>query len=201
MANRFEITKEMMENADSYMPIVMKEGISASVARACVRDTADIHPLLSKQEDENDYNVPPMYGEDTGAKARIMLTILMSYYLKVWDRDKSFMCEDGEYDAVMESHIMNQIERFKATDCREKAFDILSDYKELEKYVNCAIYSVLREKNDTVRRLMEALGAVGAADNLSEILEKIKGLQDEISEENARQERIIDGEDDADDES
>lgn len=201
MANRFEVTKEMMENADSYMPIVMKEGISASVARACVRDTADIHPLLSKEEDENDYNVPPMYGEDTGAKARIMLTILMSYYLKVWDRDKSFMCEDGEYDAVMESHIMNQIERFKATDLREKAFDILSDYKELEKYVNCAIYSVLREKNDPVLRMMEALGAVGAADNLSEILEKIKGLQDEISEENARQERIIDGEDDADDES
>jgi hypothetical protein len=201
MANRFEVTKEMMENADSYMPIVMKEGISASVARACVRDTGDIHPLLSKEEDENDYNVPPMYGEDTGAKARIMLTILMSYYLKVWDRDKSFMCEDGEYDAVMESHIMNQIERFKATDCREKAFDILSDYKELEKYVNCAIYSVLREKNDPVRRLMEALGAVGSAESLSEILEKIKGLQDEISEENARQERIIDGEDDADDES
>jgi hypothetical protein len=201
MANRFEVTKEMMENADSYMPIVMKEGISASVARACVRDTGDIHPLLSREEDENDYNVPPMYGEDTGAKARIMLTILMSYYLKVWDRDKSFMCEDGEYDAVMESHIMNQIERFKATDCREKAFDILSDYKELEKYVNCAIYSVLREKNDPVRRLMEALGAVGSAESLSEILEKIKGLQDEISEENARQERIIDGEDDADDES
>lgn len=198
MANRFEITKEMMENADSYMPIVMKEGISASVARACVRDTADIHPLLSKAEDENDYNVPPMYGEDTGAKARIMLTVLMSYYLKVWDRDKSFMCEDEEYDAVMESHIMNQIERFKATECREKAFDILSDYKELEKYVNCAIYSVLREKNDPVRRMMEALGAVGSAENLSEILEKIKGLQDEISEENARQERIIDGEDDSD---
>lgn len=201
MANRFEVTKEMMENADSYMPIVMKEGISASVARACVRDTGDIHPLLSREEDENDYNVPPMYGEDTGAKARIMLTILMSYYLKVWDRDKSFMCEDGEYDAVMESHIMNQIERFKATDCREKAFDILSDYKELEKYVNCAIYSVLREKNDPVRRMMESLGAVGAADNLSEILEKIKDLKDEISEESDRQERIIDGEDDADDES
>ena len=195
MANKFEITKDIMKDANTYMSIALKDVIAMGKARECVRKVSKIRPIGEDEaESANEYGVAPIYCEDTAAKARVMMTCLMAYYLKVWGEDTPIMCDIHDYDDWGGAHVLNQIERFKSGEYREKAFDILSDYREMEKYLNAAIYAVLRELNDPAKRIIEAIGAMGSVDWMKETIGKIEEVEKGIKEEQERQERIINGE-------
>lgn len=193
MENRFELTKEIMGKAETYVPIAMKEMIASDSARACIKPTNLIHPH-DMSATELTYGLQPVYCESPSAKARIMMTILMVFYLKEWDDSHQLMSDAEEYDKIASSHIINQIERYKSGEYREKAFDILSDFKETERYLNSAIYSVLRELNDPVKRFMEAMGDISSYEGIQRTLDSIKQSQEKIEEERERQEQIINGE-------
>ena len=90
--------------------------------------------------------------------------------------------------------MLNQLERFKAGEYREKAFDLLADYKEMEKYLNSAIYAVLREMNDPVQRTIKVLSHFASAENIEDAKNKVGALQAAIEKEKERQERIMRGE-------
>lgn len=195
MENRFEVTREMIEKAKTYIPISMKEFIAADVARLCTKQTKMIHSHLDTDEADDIYNMSPVYCENVSTKSRILMTILMVFYLGVWSDESPMLCTIDDYDEMAGAHVMNQIERFKTTpDLREKVFDLIGDYKEMEKYMNSAIYSVLREMNDPVTRYMKALGEIGSSEGLAKVLEEIQKSQDGIIQERERQERIIRGE-------
>ena len=203
MGEKFKITQETMASADTYITIATKELIASTMARACVKPTYMIHSFEEKDETYYDgaYGLAPAYGESPSSKARVMMTILNVYYLHIWQDDRPLMCSQDEYDACDGAHILNQIERMKSGEYREKAFDILADYREMEKYLNSAIYSVLRELNDPVKRFMEAIGAIGSIDGIQAALDSIQESKEGIAAENERQERIIHGEDEGSDES
>lgn len=195
MENRFEVTREMMEKAKTYIPIAMKEMIASDVARGCIKQTKLIrNHEEAKQEQDDMYELSPVYCESSSTKARILMTILMVFYLEAWGDDSPMLCSVEDYDKVASAHVLNQIERFKTTDLREKAFDLLGDYREMEKYLNSAIYSVLREMNDPVTRFMRAMGEIGSVEGINNALEAIKEAQDGIIKEGQRQVRIIRGE-------
>ena len=193
MANEFTITKEIMANAKTYIPIAMKEMIASEMARACVKETYKVRPHADKTPYAGDYGLAPNWCESVSSKARVMMTILLSQYLRVWGDDAAFLCDIGEYDQWAEAHILNQIERFKGSEYREKAFDILSDYREMEKYLNSAVYSVLRELNDPVTRFMSAIGEITSAEGVQKAMDAIKEAQEGISDEMKRQNEIIHG--------
>ena len=195
MESRFEVTREMMEKAQTYIPIAMKEFIASDVARACIKRTKLIHNHeIEEESEDNPYGISPVYCESSSTKARVLMTILMVFYLEAWSDDTPMLCALDDYDKVASAHVLNQIERYKTTDLREKAFDLISDYREMEKYLNSAIYSVLREVNDPIARLIEALGQMGSEEGLEKALETIQETQEEIGKERERQERIIRGE-------
>ena len=193
MENRFEITPEIMENAETYMPIVLKERIAHELAEACATEKF-------RSEEEQVYGLPPVCCESTLNKSRVLLTILLVFYLKVWDESKEMPCSVEDYDKFMSSHPINQIERFKGTAYREKAFDLLADFRDMEKRLNAATYAYVRAKNDPATRLLVALGEIGSAEGIQKAIDIIHDSQDGIAEEIKRQERIINGEegDDAD---
>lgn len=197
MGETFKITHDMMQKADTYIPIAEKELIAATVARACVKRTNQIHAYDEKDEDffDGDYALSPAWCESPSSKARILMTILNSYYLHIWDDKHELMCSTDEYDLYAEAHILNQIERYKTGEFREKAFDMMADYREMEKYLNSAIYSVLRELNDPVKRFLEAMGTMGSQEGIQAALDSIQQSQAEIAKEKDRQEAIIHGED------
>ena len=194
MENKFEITKEIMANADTYMPLALKELISISKARECVKETNYIQPMGVDTQFKGEYGMGPMYCESPSTKARILMTCLMVFYLKVWPDSTDMICSLDDYDAWSKAHVLNQIERFKSTEYREKAFDIISDYREMERHLNSAIYSVLRELNDPVKRFMEAFGAMGSIEGIQEAVKSIEEAKDGIEAERERQESIINGE-------
>ena len=194
MENKFEITKEIMANADTYMPLALKELISISKARECVKETNYIQSMGVDTQFKGEYGMGPMYCESPSTKARILMTCLMVFYLKVWPDSTDMICSLDDYDAWSKAHVLNQIERFKSTEYREKAFDIISDYREMERHLNSAIYSVLRELNDPVKRFMEAFGAMGSIEGIQEAVKSIEEAKDGIEAERERQESIINGE-------
>lgn len=197
MGETFKITHDMMRQADTYIPIAEKELIAATVARGCVKPTQMIHAYDEKDEDyfNGEYALSPAWCESPSSKARVMMTILNSYYLHIWDDKHALLCGTDEYDQYAGAHILNQIERYKTGEFREKAFDLMADYREMEKYLNSAIYSVLRELNDPVRRFLEAMGTMGSQDGIQAALDSIQQSQAGIAKEQERQEAIIHGED------
>lgn len=194
MADEFKITEATMAQADTYIPLVMKEAIANDMARACVKRTDLIRPFGDKAETDGEYGVSPVYCESPGSKARVMMTVLMVLYLHIWDEDTPYLCEVSAYDQWAGAHVLNQLERFKAGAHREKAFDILADYREMEKCLNSAIYAVLRELNDPVKRFMEALGTMASAEGIQSAIETIREAEAGIEAERKRQEGIIHGE-------
>lgn len=194
MGEDCKITQEIMRGANTYIPIAMKELIASDLARACIKGTYMVRPHEETAEFNSEYGLSPVYCESASTKARILMTILMSLYLKVWGEDAEFLCDPEEYDKWAGAHVLNQIERFKSGELREKAFDLLADYREMEKYLNSAIYAVLRELNDPAKRFMEAIGQIGSMEGIQAALDSIKESQEGIDAENARQEQIIHGE-------
>ena len=195
MGEAFKITHDMMAKADTYIPVAEKELIAATAARACIKRTNQIHAYDEKDETffNGEYALAPMYCESPSSKARILLTVLNVYYLHIWDDKHKLMCDTDEFDEFSKAHILNQIERYKAGEYREKAFDLTADYRETEKYLNSAIYSVLREMNDPVRRFMEAVGTMGSQEYVQAALDNIQQSKDGIEKEKKRQEAIMHG--------
>ena len=197
MENRFEVTDEIMEKAETYMPILLKERIVTDTAWACVREVKVLYKDEEKAKEsakaDASLGLSPIMCESSLNKSRVMLTILMAFYLKVWDASVSLLCSVDDYDAYMGAHVLNQLERYKNTKYREKVFDILADYKDVEKRLNSAIYSLLREANDPARRLIVAMTTLDTPKNLSEALEVLRQAQEGILAENIRQDQIIRG--------
>jgi|GEM_PF-1988803 len=191
MGEKFKITPEIMKNANTYISIGMKELIASDLARACVKETYKIKNHEDNSQYQSDYGLSPMYCESPSSKARVMMTVLMSFYLNLWGDDKAFLCDISEYDDLASAHVLNQIERFKSGEYREKAFDLLADYKETEKYLNSAIYSVLRELNDPAKRIMDALGNMASAEMMQNTLNQIQEYQAGIKEEIEKQRTIM----------
>lgn len=193
MADEFRITKEIMQNATTYIPIALKELIASTLARGCVRETGAIRPEDMEIEPDM-FGLEPVYCESTLNKARSMMGILLAFYLKLRSDDDSIMCDIDVYDQWAGAHVLNQIERYKAGDMREKAFDLLSDYREMEKMLNSAIYSVLREMNDPVKRLVHSVGAMSNEEALKNAIEMMEQASGGIKDEKERQDKIINGE-------
>lgn len=191
MGEKFKITPEIMKNTNTYISIAMKELIASDLARACVKETYKIKSHEDNSQYQSDYGLSPMYCESPSSKARVMMTVLMSFYLNLWGDDKAFLCDISEYDDLASAHVLNQIERFKSGEYREKAFDLLADYKETEKYLNSAIYSVLRELNDPAKRILDALGNMASAEMMQNTLNQIQEYQAGIKEEIEKQRTIM----------
>lgn len=194
MADEFRITESMMADADTYLSPAMKEAIADNVARECIRPVYTIHPFGEKEDRKGEYGVSPVFCESAMNKSRVLMSVLMIHYLHAWSDGRGYLCDFDDYDFCAQSHVLNQLERFKAGKFREKAFDLLSDYKETEKYLNGAIYAVLREMNDPVRRFVEALGTMASAEWMESMKESIRDSAEGIEREKERQERIIRGE-------
>ena len=194
MADEFKLTKEIMENADTYIPVITKELLANVIARSCVQTTDLIRPMGDKPEGDDILQVEPVYCESVSTKARYLMTILLTYYLKIRDESAWLLCEIDEYDNWAGAHIINQIERFKAGDYREKAFDILTDYREMEKYINAAIYAVLKEMNDPAKRAFQMIQSAFSADTINEAVEQMREYSEKLEEEKERQEKIVHGE-------
>lgn len=190
----FVITEEMMRGAKSYLPINAKEAIIHNALPGCIRRIFDFDYKRGAYATEKD-DLPttmPYYGEDTAYKSRVMMGCILHFYLGI-DIGEFISITPDEYDRYAESHPMNQIERFKTVaEFKSKAFDMLSDIRDLEKRMNCAIYSMLQMKNDGATRIMTALGTMMSQEALESVIGSVMEAQDAINNEREKQDAFID---------
>ena len=172
------ITKEILENAMDYMPAEEKQLWADKVANVCIVSV----DMTGKDDGGRIIPVPPRCEENNLARTFALAQALAQEYLKIYPKDKVLL--EGDYEEILSSHLINQIERMKSErDVRDKAFNILYDYGELKKMLNTSIFSKLGHLNDPLSRLLVALQAVDpneitkATEDLNELKVAINDYQ------------------------
>ncbi len=176
--DKIVITKEMLLAARDYVEQGVKEAW-------CKDNAGKVFDRLAITAD--DEPVPPMYMLNAGLKARYLMAAFAAFYLKqdyeALESDNALMSVE-EYDRWAGSHALNQIERWKQDrELRDKCFDLLSDYKDLEKQFSVQINGMLAAMNDTVIRQSEYMAT--QMKELPSILEQLKDLQQGKADNNA----------------
>lgn len=166
-----EITKEMILKAKDYMTNAAKDGWVDKVAPNCFNRLS-----ITADDDE----LPAMYMVNASLKSRYLLTALVSLYLgatcKTEDEDSLLMTEE-EYDKWSISHTLCQIDRWKRdADVRNKCFDLLYDYHELEKRLSSQLTGLLNVQNDIVVRQSQQSATM--MKQFPEMLQQLKELAD-----------------------
>lgn len=180
MDNRFKVTDAMMEKAGTYIPLAKKEALVRLLARHCVRESWDINEDFDPIKTAKDEFAPPMWEEDGASKSRILLGVLLYWYFDVKLED--YLCPLDIYDGWMEAHIFNQIERFKAGPHKNKAFDLIGDYKDTEKRLNAAIYAIIKRRNDPVNRAMEMLARASDEETVAAAQKAVEDAKKDLTE-------------------
>ena len=165
-----EITKQSLEYARTYVPLREKEAWVAENAAKCFDRLS-----ITSGDDE----MPPMYQVNTGLKSRYLMQALAglyfgdTYYADV--KDPAMMSEKG-YDDWAGSHVFNQLERLKRDpEIRDKCFDLLTDFRDLEKRFSAQINGLLTVQNDFVLRQSQYV--IAQTKELPKIIEQLKALQ------------------------
>lgn len=176
------ITKEIMSGASTYVPLALKTSAAQEIAQASIEKIE-----LNRGE------VPPRYIENPMTKARCLMGVLLCLYLHIdyGDGDNLNMPLET-YDEYAGAHLLNQIERMKSDALfRDKAFDLLADYRDFEKRVNCEIYTVLGVRNDTVARLGVLMNKTMTPEEAQKALEEIEKLKGDISVQQEKHDEMI----------
>lgn len=164
------LTKEIVENANDYIPIERKHVWCRNVATACVSKVT----VTGNGAENNAFTLPDRWEENTMARQMAMASALAQNYLGIYSEEDVLQAKD--YDEIMGSHLINQLERMKSDrDVRDKVFNILYDYNELKKMLNTDIYSRLGHLNDTLSRAIAALQMV-RPDSMQDLTDQVNEL-------------------------
>ena len=179
---KITITKEIMRGADTYVPLLLKTSTAQAIASSSI-----------EKAEFKGGDVPPHFIENPMTKAKCLMGALLTFYLHIaYDGNDDLNMAVDIYDRFAASHILNQIERMKSDALtRDKAFDLLADYRELEKRVNSEIYSLLSVQNDTVARLSMVMSRGMNPEEVQKTLEEIEKLQGEIEEQKKAHDEMI----------
>lgn len=174
------LTEESVKKAVSYVPIKAKDDFCDYCAIRCLQK------VRINLTDETNSAMPDMWMENTSAKARYLMSALLILYLgypvKEVDREEgdTWLMTEDLYDSCGMSHIVNQLDRMKGTAAvRDKVFDLLRDYRDLEKRLNTAIYNNLTIQNDPANRIFAKV----AMDMSRESLEENKKALEELKQQ------------------
>ena len=170
------IMKEVFINAKSYVPLMQKEEIVSYCAERC------IDRVVVNTGEKFRGDTPPMYRENGQRKRRYLLGILARAYLRLdfegCGGDRWLMSAD-DYDWVGGVQLINQIDRMKKQSdaLRDKAYDLLADYRDLEKMMNTEINANLSIMNDVVARMAMSAASAMTPESLQELTEMAKELK------------------------
>ena len=150
----FEITTDVSA-WKTYLPLAEKKKIASEIASCCI--------LQYKTEVEMNGEImyePVVCSEDVGARWRCMMGVLL-YYTGVdfepVEGRKWLMAQD-DYDRAASRHPLNVLERMKASAAaRDKVFDLLRDYKDVDRLVSAEISAQLAALNDLLPRTLSLL--------------------------------------------
>lgn len=172
----------LRERAKSYVSLETKKRFLADCAMRCF-DKMEIGT-------ETGETLPPFYKENGVSKAKYMMSALVSMYLGEREADISgdnpWELTDEEYDSYAESFPLSQLERIKKTtqdkDLRDKIYDLLVDYRLLEKLLNAECYGLLPAMNDTLSRFQMMMTMQSTPEAMDAVLASLDEVRKEVEE-------------------
>lgn len=185
-----KITEADVKNCRPYIPIMDKTMAIINAASICMSEDQirgnDGQPL------------PSMWRENKNMTARVMMGFLATILGKNFDpaivkndagvviEGTQYLMSADEYDAWASAHAVNQVERFKSNpELRDKCFDILYEYREIEKWLRAEIRANLEAMNDLVTRggeLLRSSLTPQAMQNITDNMTEIGKMADELTE-------------------
>ena len=188
----FEITKH--NEWKTYIPLLEKQKIAGHIAAGS----------LVRYHSTVDYGGEELFdaaitAEDVPTRWRYMMGVLFKFYLRI-DFDpvegEDYLMAADDYDRAASAHILNVLERMKSdAAARDKVFDLLRDYKDLERMVSVELSAQLAARNDILPRILQVLtqtATPAALANLQEmegklgeeakrLSERVQGIQKSMS--------------------
>ena len=186
----FELTKEMMGAARTYMPLQTKKVLAETIADKCVKpmkrlkwDGIHIKPKEEWEEDGNDPTaLPDLMEEDVALKMCLLQNVLLSWYFDV-EMDEANIGYD-QYDYYAGGHLLNQIERFKSDrEVKNAAFDLMEDFREFRKMVDTIIYNYKMNANDPLKRFDAMLTVFSSPENIQALVTELQKEGNRIEKE------------------
>lgn len=175
---KFVVTKEVISAARDYVTLGEKEAFVRNTAPLCIDE-------LTVRSGDDPY--PPYYHANATRVNRALMAALAGLYLRqsieleVDEKNEGWLVSTEEYDRLAGSHVIGQLQRLKSDMLvRNKVFDLLSDYGELERMLKSEIEALIGPRNDTTVRMTE--NNIEAARRLPEIQ---KRLEDYLAEKKA----------------
>ena len=179
--NRITITEETINNGVSYALCELKEKFVEDVYMKCL-NRVDVN-----LDDSGNAPMPYMYMENTFLKSRYLMTALAKFYLRMdvetEDGDMWLMTRN-EYDRFGASHVIGQLNRFRNNNpyLKDKVFDLLRDYSDLERKLSNAIRSGLTVMNDPANRIFQKITMDVSEESLNAQKEQLEDLKKQFAE-------------------
>lgn len=178
----YYITAEQMANVATYIPLKAKSEWVALVADKCF-DKMNVTAVLGEQEAA----LPPMYKENSEEKSLYLMGAFVKLYLhgswEVGEDEDEWRMPVDEYDKWAGGHIFSQIEKFKADkDLRDICFNVLNDYKDLERRLNTEIHGMLQVMNDAVARQLATMQMSMNPETMEKAIEELNTAKDALAE-------------------
>lgn len=171
----YVLSKENILKANTYIPLRSKEGFITLVAANCFQKVELDNGLIE---------LPPMYVEDSAKKSRYLMAALVRLYISSpveHEEDDEWLMSYEEYDKWASGHVLNQIERFKSdAECKQICFDILHDYKDLEKKLNCELHSMIDIMNEPSYRILSGIAHSITPEVMQKALGELQNAANEI---------------------
>ena len=169
-----ESIEKIMQEAEAYVLISKK----AEFVHYCAERCFDKLNITAASGNDTLSAMPPMWKENPELKARYMMGGLLKLYLKQeaqTDENDEWLLTEQEYDRWAAAHILNQIERMKSNaSLRDKCFDLLQDYKTLEKMLNTEVYGLIRVMNDSVSRIIAQIQASTTPESMKNAMTQLE---------------------------
>ena len=169
--------KEVFSKANTYVPLMEKATIVCHCAERC------IDRVVVDTGEKFRGDVPPMYRENGQRKRRYLLGILVRAYLRLdfvpCEEDEWLLSAD-DYDLVGGVQLINQIDRMKKQSdaLRDKAYDLLADYRDMERMLNTEINANLTIMNDVVARMAMSASSAMSPESMAEIAQMAEALKE-----------------------
>ena len=166
--DKFILTKEIIVNSTSYMPLADKTALAKTTAEMCVVK-AKTHE--DSKIGEGIFAAPNLLKEDAGIKKKCLMHVFLSAYLNI----QIPMLTEQLYDYYAGSFIFGQIEAFKNDpDVREKVFNLLSDWREFKSMVDDEIYAKIKNASDPIARVAAGIAVTLTPENVQKMTEELK---------------------------
>lgn len=170
------IDEESIKQVTTYIPLAAKTEWVRLIADECMDKV-----MLSF----NGESMPLMFMENADKKSRFLLGFFLRLYLNWnWEHEEGespvdeWLVPYDVYDQWMRGHIFAQIEKLKSNkDVKDICFNLLSEYKDVERRLNNEIYGKLQIKNDPVSRQIMQQQANMTPEAIEQLFDGLKEAQ------------------------